>query len=163
MVNRLHIICLRILLRFDTIGPTFQMLPSFLLDNRYQNITDKDHAVHQAAWKTNVDAFTWLSQNPKTFSDFNQWMSTFRTAAPSWLSKYPIEAETEGWEPEKPLFVDVGGGIGHQCMELISRYPKISGRIVLQDLAQCICEAVQSSGFDVMVHDMYDRQPIKGQ
>ena len=69
----------------------------------------------------------------------------------------------EGWEPEKPLLVDVGGGIGHQCMELICRYPNLAGRIVLQDLAQCIDGALQSPRLDVMVHDMYDRQPIKGQ
>ena len=141
----------------------FQMLPSFLLDNGYQNITDKNHAVHQDAWKTSVDAFTWLSHHPTNFSDFNQYMARHRTTAPSWLSKYPLEAEIQERDPEKPLFVDVGGGIGHQCVELIARYPKLPGRIVLQDLAHCIEEALKSPGLDVMVHNMYDRQPLKGQ
>ena len=66
-------------------------------------------------------------------------------------------------DPKKLLFVDVAGGIGHQYVELIVRYPKLPGRIVSQDLAHCIDEALQSPGLDVMVHNMYDRQPIKGQ
>ena len=141
----------------------FHMLPSFLIDHGYQNITDKNHAIHQEAWKTSIDAFTWLSQHPQNFSDFNQYMATHRITTPSWLSKYPLEAETQGWDPEKPLFVDVGGGIGHQCVELMARYPKLRGRIILQDMAYCIDEALQSPGLDVMVHDMYERQPIEGQ
>ena len=83
----------------------FQSLPNFLIANGYQNITDKDHAVHQDAWKTNVDVFTWLSHHPKTFSDFNQYVATQRRTASSWLSKYPLE------DPKMPLFVDVGGGV----------------------------------------------------
>ena len=141
----------------------YQTLPSFLVDNGYRNITDENHAVHQDAWKTNVDAFTWLSQHPKHFSDFNQYMAANRTTSPSWLSKYPLEAEIQGWDPEKPLFIHIGGGIGHQCVDLIAQHPELSGRIVLQDLAPCIGEALKCPGLDVMVHDIYDRQPIKGQ
>jgi len=141
----------------------FQRLPSFLKEKGYRNITDKNHAVHQDAWKTSLDAFTWLSQHPKNSSDFNQYMATQGRTTPTWLSEYPLGAEIQGWDPKKPLFVDVGGGIGHQCVELIVRYPKLLGRIVLQDLAHCMDEALQSPRFDVMVHDIYDRQPIKGQ
>lgn len=90
-------------------------------------------------------------------------MATQRRTASTWLSKYPLEAEIQGCDPKKPLFVDVGGGIGHQFVELIARYPKLPGRIVLQDMAHCIGEALQSPGLDAMVYDMYDRQPIKGQ
>lgn len=141
----------------------FQTLPGFLIDNGYQNITEKDNAVHQAAWKTNVDAFTWLSQHPSHSRDFNQYMATQGREAPTWLSVYPLEAEIQRWDARKPLFVDVGGGIGHQCMELIDRYPKLPGRIILQDLANCIDEALRSPELDVMTHDRYDWQPIKGQ
>ena len=88
---------------------------------------------------------------------------THRATAPSWLSKYPLEADIQEWDPEKPLFVDIGAGIGRQCVELIDRYPKLPGRIILQDLADCIDEALQSPRLDVKVHNMYDRQPIEGQ
>ena len=141
----------------------FQEMPTFFADNRYRNITDKDHAVHQDAWKTSVDAFTWLSEHPKNFSDFNQYMATQRRTAPTWLSKYPLESEAQGCDPRKPLFVDVGGGIGHQCVELMARYPKHPGRIILQDLAHCIEEALRSPKLEVMVHNIYDPQPVKGQ
>lgn len=76
---------------------------------------------------------------------------------------YPLEAEIQGWDPKKPLSFDVGGGIGHQYMGLIVRIPELPGRSVLQDLAHCKDEALQPPVLDVMVHNMYDRQPIKCQ
>ncbi|KAH6668493.1 hypothetical protein B0J14DRAFT_675301, partial [Halenospora varia] len=35
--------------------------------------------------------------------------------------------------PETILFVDIGGGNGHQCEELFNRYPDLKGRVVLED------------------------------
>lgn len=147
---------------FDTAGPMFPTLPSFSTDKGYHHIKDKNHTAYHDAWRTSVDAFTWLSQHSESFSDFNQCMMTQRRTAPTWLSEYPFEAQSQGWDPKKPLFVDVGGGIGHQCMELIDRYPNLPGRLVLQDLAYCIGEPLQSSWLEVMVHEIYDRQPIRG-
>ena len=73
-----------------------------------------------------------------------------------------LSGSTQGWDPRKPLCVDVGGRIGHQRVELIVRYPKLPGQIILQDLAHCIDEALQSPGSDLMVHNMYGPQLIKG-
>ena len=149
-------------LSFDTVGPIFQTLPGFLIATGYRNFTDENHTVHQDAWKTSVDAFTWLFQHANNFSDLNQYTATHGRTAPTWLSEYPIQVEIQGRDPRKPLFVDVGGGISHQCVELILQYPKRLGQIILRDLAHCIAEALQSPGLDVMVRNMYGPQPIKG-
>lgn len=77
-----------------------------------------------------------------------------------WLSVFPFEKElaTDG-----PVFVDVGGGIGHQCAALKKKFPNIpAGKVVLQDLALCIENALPTPGVDAQVHSFFDPQPIKG-
>lgn len=146
--------------KFETSTET---LPSFLAGSNYQNITDNSRTVHHKAWDTDVSAFTWLSQHPERFSDFNLYMAAQHRTARSWLSVYPLGEEIQEWQPsDTPVFVDVGGGIGHQCAEVIAQYPELSGRIALQDLANCIDEALPTPGVDKIVHDIYDPQPIKG-
>ena len=147
---------------FDTVGPMYQGLPAFLAETNYQNITDNDHTVHHKAWNTDISAFAWLSQHPEKFTNFNQYMAARRHTESTWLSVYPIQDETQGWKLDEPVFVDIGGGIGHQCVELKSRYPELPGRIILQDLAHCIDEATLTPGVETMVHDLFQPQPIRG-
>ena len=45
------------------------------------------------------------------------------------------KSKTEG---EPPFFVDIGGGHGHQSIQLLQKYPCLSGHIVLQDLPEAI-------------------------
>lgn len=56
----------------------------------------------------------WLQQHPKTFGDFTKFMSVVRERMPSWLDKFPIKQEVKDLDPGRVLFVDVGGGAGHQ-------------------------------------------------
>ena len=60
-------------------------------------MNDKNHTVHQDAGKISVDAFTWLSQNPRNFSDSDQYMAAQRCTALTWFSEYPLDAEIQGW------------------------------------------------------------------
>lgn len=89
-------------------------------------------------------------------------MAARRAGMPTWLSVYPIESETKGWNPELPVFVDIGGGIGHQCAELKGKYPKLPGKVVLQDLPHCIDHALPTPGVDNTVQNFFEPQPIKG-
>ena len=140
----------------------YQKLPDFLEETKYQNITDNMHTVLQPAWKTDVPAFIWFQQNPQRFEYFNQYMTTQRQGLPTWLSVYPVSEETKGWSPEKPVFVDVGGGFGHQCAALRAHYPELPGRIILQDLPHATEHAIAMENVEVMVHDFFQPQPIKG-
>ncbi|MCJ1423355.1 hypothetical protein MMC29_001238 [Sticta canariensis] len=89
-------------------------------------------------------------------------MAVQREGSPSWLSVYPINEETKGWNPENPVFVDVGGGIGQQCLALKTKYPQLPGRVVLQDLSAALEHAIPTQNVEVLVHDFFDPQPIKG-
>lgn len=81
---------------------------------------------------------------------------------PSWLSRYPIEEETKDWDPTKPVFVDVGGGFGHKCLEFKTEKPNIPGRVILQDLNHSIQNALPMKDVELEVHDFFTPQTIKG-
>ena len=81
---------------------------------------------------------------------------------------YPIDNNlaNDAKNVEGAVFlVDIGGGKGHDLQELHRKYPKLPGKLVLQDLKSVIDEA-KSSGLNqeivTMEHDFFTPQPIKG-
>ena len=81
----------------------------------------------------------------------------------SWLTVYPVREEAAGWEEEKPLYVNIGGGIGHQCAQFVDLYPDVPGRIILQDMPHSIEKALPTPGVEAAVHNFFDPQPVKGE
>ena len=140
----------------------YQELPDFLASTKYQNITDNTKTVLQPAWKTDLPAFLWFQHNPHRFEWFNQYMAAQGAGNPTWLSVYPVVEQTSGWNPDEPVFVDLGGGIGHQCQTLKSTYPHLPGRVILQDLPHAIESAIPTPDVENMVHDFFQPQPVKG-
>lgn len=82
----------------------------------------------------------------------------------SWLSVYPVEKEVEGWDAgeDKAVYVNMGGGIGHQCRQFKEKYPGVKGRVVLQDLPHSIDKALDTPGVENCVHNFFEPQPITG-
>ncbi|MCJ1387545.1 hypothetical protein MMC18_000388 [Xylographa bjoerkii] len=80
-----------ILYRFETMGPMFQALPHFSRRTGYQNPTDGNDVVLQQAFQTDLDAYQWLGAHPSNLEWFNQYMSSRRNEAESWLSAYPVK------------------------------------------------------------------------
>lgn len=70
--------------------------------------------------------------------------------------------------PGVPIFVDVGGAMGHQCIAIRERYPELTNhRVVLQeqDFVVKQVEAQPLPGFknvEVMAYDFFTPQPVKG-
>jgi demethylsterigmatocystin 6-O-methyltransferase len=148
--------------RFSCVGPVLQETPAFLAENKYQSPSDPLHLPFQKAFQTDLPLFRYMHTRPDLVSYFNTFMTAQRGDSPGWLSVYPIEEETKGWNPEEPVFVDVGGGVGHQCSELMTKYPELPGKIILEDLPLAIDNAVPLEGLRTIVHDFFTQQPIKG-
>ena len=90
-------------------------------------------------------------------------MAASREGQNTFLDSYPFEKELgHSLKPEISLFVDVGGGIGHQCLALKQRLPHLSGRVINQDLPPVIAQAIPHEGVEHTVHDFMAEQPIKG-
>lgn len=88
-------------------------------------------------------------------------MAIQREGLHTWLSVYPIDEETKGWNPKDPVFVDVGGGIGHQCLALRTKYPQLPRRVIVQDLPQAIEHALPHQDVKVLAHDFSSLSQLK--
>lgn len=125
-------------------------------------MTDNAQTPAQKAFKTDLPAYDFLPSDPRRFAHLHQMMMAQRTH--DWLSSFPVEREVGDWspEPEKALFVDIGGGFGHQCVRLKAKYPNLLGRIILQDIPETISLVKPTEGVEAMAHNFYDPQPIEG-
>ncbi|KAJ8124616.1 hypothetical protein O1611_g9024 [Lasiodiplodia mahajangana] len=147
---------------FATAAPQYQTLPGFLKRIGYKNPTDALHTAFQDAFKTDVHQFSWFSQHPENLAYFNEFMALRRKPEVSWLTVYPVQEQVRGWDRERPVYVNMGGGIGHQCAEFLERYPQVPGRVILQDLPHSIAKALPTPRVENMAHDFFSPQPIKG-
>ena len=138
-------------------------MPQFLADNKYQPPSDNTHTVFQAAHHTDLPAFVWVFQQaPARIENFALWMSAQRTGQKDWLDVVPFAKLCRNEEPEKAVFVDIGGSIGHQCAALKAKFPDLPGRIIYQDMAPVISMGLKIPGVEPMVHDFWTPQPVQG-
>lgn len=101
-------------------------------------------------------------QFPARVQNFGLWMQFNKAGLPTWLDVVPAEELTSNSDPEKPLFIDVGGSIGHQCAALKDVYPDIKGKIIYQDLPPVLAHGLQIPGVESMAYDFWQEQPVKG-
>lgn len=80
-----------------------------------------------------------------------------------WSSVYPIAAETKSLtDPKTPLFVDIGGNVGHSCAFFKHYFSHVPGRVILQDLEAKIAVALKTNGVENIAYNFFDPQPMKG-
>ena len=85
----------------------------------------------------------------------------------NWFNFFPIESTICKDFPlddkEAVLLVDIGGGRGHDLEAFRARYPKLPGRLVLEDLPQVIDSIGDLPGdIESLKCDFFAPQPIKG-
>lgn len=148
---------------FFTAQPQYQSLPGFLEQNGYKTPVDGTHTAFNLAFDTDLDSFSWFAQNPSHLAHFNAYMALRRQSDVTWLSVYPVEDEAAGWPVERPLYVNIGGGVGHQCAQFREKYPALPGRVVLQDLPSSVEQALATPGVENMALNFFDQQPITGE
>jgi len=148
----------------DIMTPAAQAFPEVLVETSYKDIQDPTKTAFQKGLRTPDPAFIYLQKDLKKLGDFVQWMTAQHEGLPTWLDVYPLLEDSKEFPSEKPLFVDVGGGIGHQCLALKTKFPQFDqpGRLVLQDLGPTIEHSIPMDNVNAMVHDFFTPQPIKG-
>lgn len=99
---------------------------------------------------------------------FLPYMNIQRNDRPAFFDVLDFEKEFgQGATSSTPLFVDVGGSMGAQCVTFRQRYPNLPGRVILQDLGPVI-EQVKGKplpGFETVEAEAYDfftPETIKG-
>ena len=115
---------------------------------------------------TNELAFAYLNRNPQLLKQFANHMAGTTAELKTWIDPqfYPFEERLiNGATPGKDFFVDVGGSKGHDLQRILEVYPKLPGRLVLQDQADVVKEATNLDPQIIpMAHDFFTPQPIKG-
>ena len=150
---------------FDVVGKSWQCLPEFLKRTNYRNPSNSRDCAINIAFKDRGSAFEILAKRPQDLENFNSYMTAQRWGRAHWLDFYPLEKLSEGLsEAENAvLLVDVGGGRGHEIREIKSRYPSLRGRMILQDLAGTTKQVRPEPGTEVMAHDFFTPQLIRGE
>jgi len=147
----------------DAIMPCLTKIPQFLADTKYANPSDVLHSAFQIGHQTDLPAFVWALSQQKLTEDFQLWMEAVYGDRPiSWLDAYDLSKHCEGSGPDDVVFVDVAGGIGHQCALLKTKLPELKGRVILEDLAVVIPQAIPTPGVEKIEFDMWQGQPVKG-
>ncbi|KAJ5236461.1 hypothetical protein N7489_006552 [Penicillium chrysogenum] len=155
---------------FDMMGPVVQAMPAFFSENNYQDVTVNTNTPFQKAHDTNLTPFDWLVQQPKHFDNLQKIMTALQgsewtegfTLLKDEARKVPSKGPSTIQTSEKPFFVDVGGGHGHQCIELGKKYPNLLGHLVLQDLPEAVKNLAPIDGVKAEAYDFFQPQPIIG-
>lgn len=151
---------------FGTAAPQYQALPGYLEQTGYKNPVDENWTAFRVAFQTDKDAFSWFADHPTHLAHFNSYMALRRKPDKTWLSIYPVAEEASsssgGLSAERVLYVNIGGGVGHQCAQFVDMFPDLPGRVVLQDLPHSIAQALPTPGVENMAHDMFAPQPAIG-
>ncbi|KAI1120532.1 putative sterigmatocystin 8-O-methyltransferase precursor [Nemania abortiva] len=152
---------------FDTVTPAFMALPKFLRLDEFRNPTDRDDLPWHVAHDTKLSPFDWLPKNPN-LEYFLPWMTAHREGLPIFLDVVDFQKEfAQGSTESTPLFVDVGGAGGHQCIALKQRLPTVPGRVILQDLPHVIDQVKAKlllglHGIEIEAYDFFQPQPVRG-
>lgn len=152
----------------STVVPAVNAMPQFLRENKQADLTDPTRIPWHQAHDTTDSIFKWLGERPEVLKSFMGWMAGQRDGLPTFLDVVDFESEfAKGADGSTPIFVDVGGSMGHQCIAVRQKYPNLAGRVVLQDLPETIekVKATPLSGFDsieALEHDFFTPQPLRG-
>ena len=111
--------------------------------------------------------FEFLGKHPVERAHFDSWMVERRRGKLEWLDIFPFKERLSNNlrnDQDAVVLVDVGGSQGRELVKFRERYPDIPGKLVLQDLPGPL-NGIKSplEGIEVMSHDFYTPQPVKGQ
>ncbi|KAJ4355342.1 hypothetical protein N0V95_003017 [Ascochyta clinopodiicola] len=154
---------------FDGMIPTFHHLPSFLAKTDYKVPSDNGDGPVQHALKTDKPFFAILQKNIRLGSAFNDFMTGYGKARPSWVDYYPVQERLITGSPQDtPLLVDVGGGLGRDISHFNATFSDVAGALILQDTPSVVTQARSAtpplpSAITAIAHDFFTPQPASAQ
>ncbi|GIJ83164.1 hypothetical protein Asppvi_001683 [Aspergillus pseudoviridinutans] len=131
------------------------------------NPTDAKDTAMMYAYGTNLDTFAW-QQFLGYGTHFNDHMGSYDLGCLPWMDPgfYPVKErliDGADTDPEAPFLVDIGGNVGHDLARFHSYYPKVPGKLILQDLPVVIGQIRDLAPAIIrMEYDFHTEQPVKG-
>ncbi|KAF4633169.1 hypothetical protein G7Y89_g4949 [Cudoniella acicularis] len=159
----------------ENLLPICLALPSFLAKTAYQDPTEPTKTAFNQAFNTDKPYFEWLATDapPGTLERFSLIMGIPRDLAGDGNEGGCFGVWEKGWvevggefdegEEDEVVFVDVGGGRGHQCLAFREYFKSVKGRVILQDLPDTVAGLdLSAQGVEVMGYDFFTPQPFIG-
>jgi demethylsterigmatocystin 6-O-methyltransferase len=150
--------------------PAYNAIPKFLATTTYRNPSAK--APFNLAYNTDQPVFEWRKHNPENAEAGQAFMAAQRTGQQSvWDgNKVPLtdlRLSDEDLDAGRVLLVDVGGGFGHQCIDLRKLNPHLKGRMITQDLSfvhdmRRNADELLELDIEPAAHDFMQPQPVRG-
>lgn len=144
-------------------------MPDYFASNGYRNPIDARHGPFSFAYQCEGESyFEYLGkpENARMSSAFNETMALQKTGEEeTFVLSYPVSERLSNEDPERVLFVDVGGGVGHQTIKFRDRAAQLKGKLVVEDLPAVLEQASELPQDIVQVgHDFFKPQPesVKG-
>jgi demethylsterigmatocystin 6-O-methyltransferase len=110
----------------------------------------------------------WFDKHPKESAIFNSAMSIQESFPAGMVPPYPFSGDIGELRTnaDAVTLVDIGGGFGQAIKKFRAEYPGVQGRFILQDLPKTInqvdADQAKKDGFEIMAHDFFTPQIIKG-
>lgn len=143
-------------------------MPAYFKSNGYHLPKSRVDGPFQFAFETTEDCYTYWSKQPGVMERFNTFMQgLFGTPQRlGWADWFPLkDVCLKGFDASQSeyVFVDVGGGKGHESELVLKKYPETKGKLVVQDLPFVI-DDISELDYRVerMKHDFTQAQPILG-
>ncbi|KAK5724658.1 hypothetical protein LTR15_004705 [Elasticomyces elasticus] len=144
--------------------------PGFFKENKYQAPKSSVDAPFQYVYDCKgIDLFEYFGQHaPMMGKRFAGMMALWSKDRPKWFDQgyYPVRDRLiEGADSGEPFLVDVGGGSGHDLVQLKEAFgDRIKGDLVLQDRPEIVAIAEKEVHAEIkkMGHDFLTEQPVQG-
>ncbi|OKL55915.1 hypothetical protein UA08_08822 [Talaromyces atroroseus] len=147
-----------------TMIPAVNATPAFLKETGYKNITDGSKTPFQKAFNTQLKAFDYIAGRPEMFDALQVVMTSLESS--NWTAGFELfQKEVQSFATstsERQFLVDVGGGHGHQCAQLLHKYPSLRGKLTLEDLPEAVNKASRTEGISYVAQDFFKPQIIRG-
>jgi hypothetical protein len=146
--------------------PVVASLPEYFAEKGYKNPSDASNGPCQYAYQTQDHYFDWYAKRPELQRVFNAVMSQGRMGrGMQWFDFYPVEEKLRVKSPSDTVLVDIGGGLGHDLINLKNRFPNLEGKLILEDLPHVLA-AIEDLPSEIQTtsHDFLKPQPscLKG-
>ncbi|KAI1813503.1 S-adenosyl-L-methionine-dependent methyltransferase [Poronia punctata] len=154
---------------FRVLSPAFIAVPQLLSEINYDNVVDPNHCAWHIGRNTDEAPWKYLQSRPELARVVSNWMAVQREGLPCFLDAMDFAETNSDTDESTPLLVDMGGGMGSQCIVFRQRCPHLPGRVILQEQQHVIDQVASDPlpgfrelGVEAQVHDLFEKQPVQG-
>ncbi|KAL9083469.1 MAG: hypothetical protein Q9159_005764 [Coniocarpon cinnabarinum] len=153
--------------RVELLFPIAGKMPSFLEAVRSEKANGSSQ-LNPFEFTYGKPMFEYFRSNSQHKEAFDNFMAGRRKSVRQpWFQTFPIaqiyQAGTTTQTRESVFIVDIGGGSGHDLVDLKNAVPNLQGRCILQDLPETLSSIDRPlSNIEKVPLNFFEQEPVKG-